>query len=309
MIKLILQFLIFPGFLFLVVIGGLLSYFDRKITARIQFRKGPPVLQPFYDIGKLLLKETIIPENSATLIFLLAPVLALCSSVIAGLLVFQPIFNLSTGFKGDLIVIIYILTIPAFSVVLGGTASGNPLASVGASREIKLLLSYEMPFLLAILSLVIKADFSIKFEDIIFHQTLFGPFINSISGFIAFIVIILAIQAKLSKVPFDLAEAETEILAGAYSEYSGVTLAMFKMTHYILLFILPVFVLSLFFGKLKFYGIHILWSILKILLIVLIVTLIRNTNPRLRIKDAMKFFFIYVNGLALFSVILAILGL
>jgi NADH-quinone oxidoreductase subunit H len=306
--KTLFNFLIFPGFLFLTIAGGVISWVDRKLTARVQFRKGPPFLQPFYDIGKLLLKETIVPENSSVLFFLLAPVLALTSSVIAGLLIFQPVFNLSDGFNGDLIVIIYFLIIPNLSLLLGGISSGNPLSAVGASREIKLLISYEMPSLLAILAIVIKADFSIKLDEIIFHQTLFGPFIKSISGIISFIVILLCFQAKLGKVPFDLAEAETEILAGVYSEYSGLTLALFKLTQYILFFVLPSFITTLFFGGLKFDGINIIWSVLKIFLIVFLIILIRNTNPRLRIKDAMKFFFIFCNLLAVISIILSILG-
>jgi len=306
--KVLFQFLVFPGFLFLAIAGGFLSWFDRKITARVQFRKGPPLLQPFYDFLKLLAKETVIPENTSPVVFMLAPIIALSASVIAGILILMPAFGISSGFKGDLIVIIYLLTIPAISLIFGGAVSGNPLSSVGASREIKLLISYELPFLLAILSLVIKADLSIKLEDIIYEQHLFGAFIGSISGILAFIVAMMSIQAKLGKVPFDLAEAETEIIAGAYTEYSGATLAIFKLNQYVLLFVLPSFVVTLFFGGFRFDGWGILWSILKLLAVVLLVTLIRNTNPRVRIKSAMRFFLVWMNLFALAAVILAIFG-
>ncbi len=141
-------FLVFPGLIFAGVTGGFLSWFDRKITARVQFRKGPPLLQPFYDFFKLLLvKETILPKQGSPLIFLAAPVFAVFGATMAGVFILLPLFNITTGFRGDLIVIFYLLTIPSFSYIVGALASGNPLAAVGGSREMKLILSYELTFL------------------------------------------------------------------------------------------------------------------------------------------------------------------
>ena len=135
----LIYFLIFPGLLFAAVAGAFLSWFDRKITAWVQFRKGPPLLQPFYDFFKLLLvKETIYPKYGSQLIFLLAPVFAVFGSTMAGVFILLPLFNITTGFKADLLVIFYLLTIPSFSYIIGALASGNPLAAVGGSREIKL---------------------------------------------------------------------------------------------------------------------------------------------------------------------------
>ena len=112
-------FLVFPGFLFLAVTGAILSWFDRKVTAMVQFRKGPPFLQPFYDFFKLLLvKETILPKNGSPLIFLLAPVFAVFGATMAGVFILLPLFNITTGFRGDLLVIFYLLTIPSFSYIL-----------------------------------------------------------------------------------------------------------------------------------------------------------------------------------------------
>ena len=128
-------FFIFPGLLFTAVAGAFLSWFDRKITARVQFRKGPPLLQPFYDFFKLLLvKETIIPKNGSPLIFLMAPVFAVTGAVLAGVFILLPLFNITSGFRGDLLVIFYLLTIPSFSYIIGSLASGNPLAAVGGSK-------------------------------------------------------------------------------------------------------------------------------------------------------------------------------
>ncbi|KPK83878.1 MAG: hypothetical protein AMS27_11575 [Bacteroides sp. SM23_62_1] len=310
MLKDLFYFLIYPGLLFMTVTGGLLSWFDRKVTAMVQFRKGPPLLQPFYDFLKLLLvKETILPAKGSKLTFLLAPVFALCAVIISGVLILMPLFNIKTGFSGDLIVIFYLLTIPSLSFMIGALASGNPLAAVGASREMKLIMSYELTFLLVIAGIVLKAEMNIRLFDILQQQNDTRIFIGSISGVILFIVMLFCLQAKLGLVPFDMAEAETEITHGSFIEYSGSAYALVKLTKYIMLLILPAFLVALFMGGFKFQGIHILWSVLKIVVVVLLLTLIRNTNPRVKIKQAMRFFFIWMNLLAVIAIILAFFGL
>ena len=309
MIKDLFYFLIFPGLVFSGIIGGFFSWFDRKITARVQFRQGPPLLQPLYDFVKLLLKETILPKNGSPTTFILAPVFALFGAVMVSVFILLPAMGIETGFNGDLIVIIYLLNIPSLMYIIGAMASGNPLASVGASREMKLILSYEVPFLLVLLSIVIKSGMSIKLTEIIAVQSQKGAFIGSVSGIIGFIVSLMCVQAKLGLVPFDVPEAEGEICDGVAIEYSGSTLAIIKLTKYIMLFIVPSFLAAIFFSGLNVEGIHILWSFLKVLVVVLLITLIRNTNPRVRIKQAMRFFWIWMNLLAIASVVLAILGL
>ena len=307
--KEIFYFLIFPGLLFSGIVGGFLSWFDRKITARVQFRQGPPLLQPLYDFIKLLTKETLIPKRGSQLTFLIAPILALFGAVISSVFVLLPLFGIKTGFLGDLIVIIYLLNIPSLSYMIGALASGNPLAAVGASREMKLILSYEVPFLLVLISIILKSEMSIKLSEIIAFQTANGAFIGSISGVIGFIVVLMCIQAKLGLVPFDMAEGEGEICDGITIEFSGTTYALVTLAKYIMLFVLPALVVALFFAGMNFEGINILWSILKVVLVVLLVTLVRNTNPRVRIDQAMRFFWIWMNLLAIVSIILAILGL
>lgn len=310
MVKELFYFLVFPGLLFSAVIGGFLSWFDRKITARVQFRQGPPLLQPLYDFLKLLLvKETILPKRGSQLTFLLAPVFALFGATMAAVFILLPAFGIATGFAGDIIVVIYLLNIPSVSYILGALAAGNPLANVGASREMKLILSYEAPFLLVLLMIVIKAGMVISFSGIIAYQQANGAFIGSISGVIGFIVLMMCIQAKLALVPFDMPEGEGEISDGITIEYSGTPYSLIFLAKYIMLFVLPALVVSLLMSGLPLQGWHILGSILKILLIVLLITLVRNTNPRVKIRQAMKFFWVWMNLLALIAVILAIFGL
>jgi len=302
-------FFIFPGLLFVAVTGAFLSWFDRKITARVQFRKGPPLLQPFYDFFKLLLvKETILPRHGSALMFLLAPVFAVFGAVMAGVFILLPLFNITTGFKGDLIVIFYLLTIPSFSYIMGSLASGNPLAAVGGSREMKLILSYELTFLLVIAGIIMKCGQQFDLYTIIQTQQAGSPFIGSISGVLLFIVGIFCIQAKLALVPFDMAEAEAEITEGIFIEYSGSAYALIKLAKYIMFFILPAFLIALLMNGFRLEGINILWAVLKVLLVVLILTLIRNTNPRIKIKQAISFFMIWMNLLAVIALVLIAFG-
>jgi len=302
-------FLVFPGLLFAGVAGGFLSWFDRKITARVQFRKGPPLLQPFYDFTKLLLvKETILPKHGSPLIFLLAPVFSVFGATMAAVFILLPLFNITTGFRGDLLVIFYLLTIPSFSYIIGSLASGNPLAAVGGSREMKLILSYELTFLLVIAGVIMKCGQQFDLESIIRTQQAASPFIGSVSGVLLFIVAIFCVQAKLALVPFDMPEAEAEITEGIFIEYSGVPYALIKLTKYIMLFVLPSLLAALLLGGFRLDGINILWSILKVLGIVLLLTLIRNTNPRIKIKQAVKFFLIWMNLIAVIAIVLIAFG-
>ena len=307
--KLLFNFLIFPGFLFTAIVGCLASWIDRKVTARVQWRVGPPILQPFYDFVKLLGKETIVPKAGNRLTFLAAPLVSLAALTLISTLLWRVLLWPQEAFLGDLIVVIYLLTIPSMALIISGAASANPLASLGASREMKLILGYELPFILAIFVPVIKSGGLIKLSELLLWQWNNGIFVASLSGFLAFIVVILCMQAKLGLVPFDMAEAETEIIAGPFIEYSGAPLAIYKLGRWMMLFVVPIFLVIMFMGGIVFNGWHILWGILKYVLLLVIVILIRNTNPRVRIDQAVRFFWGPVTGLAVLAVILSLFGL
>ena len=307
--KIAMQFLIFPGFLFTAIVGLLASWVDRKVTARIQYRIGPPWYQPLADIVKLLAKETLLPAGGARVLFLTAPLIGLAGVTLVSTILWLTNLNPSTGFIGDIIVVLYLLTLPALSLILGGFASGNPYASIGSSREMKMILAYELPFILALAVPIIKAGGVLTIGGILNYQQTGGIIIGSLSGTIAFIVAILCMQAKLGLVPFDIAEAETEIMGGPIIEYSGAPLAVFKLTKSMLLFTVPMFLIVIFMGGISTQGWSLLWGILKYVALLVIIVLIRNTNPRLRIDQALRFFWGHVTVLAVAGVILALIGL
>ena len=301
----LLEFLLFPGLLFTAIAGLLTSWVDRKVTALVQMRVGPPYLQTFYDNRKLLIKETCVPEDGAIGLFLLAPLLGLAGVTLASMILWRTLLDVQATFVGDLIVLVYLLVMPALSVMLGSFASRNPLASLGGSREVKLMIAYELPLVLAILVPVIQAN-SIRLGDLLTAQ---AP-IFSLSGVLALLVCIACTQAKLTIVPFDMPEAETELSGGALIEYSGPPLAMFKLTRAMMLFTMPVLLVVLFFGGVisgpgwlpPVIG-FLLWFVLVAVTIV-----VRNTTPRVRIDQAVRFFWGPVSLLALVAVTLAWLG-
>jgi len=297
------------GFLLTAVIGLLASWIDRKVTARVQYRVGPPLLQPVLDIIKLLGKETLIPAGSSKVTFFLAPLLALASVVLVSTILWVNTLNPRNTFVGDLIVVVYLLTIPSLCLILGAMASRNPLANIGASREMKLILSYELPFLLAVFVPVIHAGMSLRLGSILSYQAQHGVITGTWSGFLALVVAILCMQAKLGLVPFDIAEAESELAGGVLIDYSGATLAVFRLMKNMLLFTLPFFLVILFMGGVRFDGIHAVYGLLKYIGLVAVITVIRNTNPRVRIDHAVRFFWGRVTVLAVIALALAFKGL
>ncbi len=301
-------YFLFFGFLLTAIIGLLASWIDRKVTAKVQYRVGPPLLQPLIDIVKLLGKETLIPAGASKITFLIAPVIGLASVILVSTLLWINNIYPAKSFLGDLIVVLYLLVIPSISIIMGGFASRNPLASLGASREMKLILSYELPFILAVLVTVIKSGFTFRLGEILTFQAQNGAFVGSWSGTLALIVAIICMQAKLALVPFDIPEAETEIAGGPLIEYSGSGLAIYRLMKNMLMFTVPFFLIIVFMGGLRFDDIHLLYGVLKYIGLVALMTVIRNTNPRVRIDQAVKFFWGPVTLIAIIAIILALLG-
>jgi NADH-quinone oxidoreductase subunit H len=307
--KYLFLFFIFPGFLFSAAMGMIVGWVDRKVTARLQWRVGPPWYQNFIDCAKLLFyKETLLPRGASGAFFLGMPLVSAAAATLVSTIVL--VINLSpgSGFIGDLIVVVYLMMIPPAALMLGAFASQNTLASLGASREMKLMLSYELPFILAIIVPVMKSGYSIKLGEIIMAQQ--GHiFIGSLSGALSFVVMLLCLQAKLGFIPFDMPEAETEIMAGAYIEYSGKALGIFKISKAIMSFAAPALLITLYFGGISASAEGIARAILQYCLILFIMIVIKNTNPRVRIDQAVRFFWGFVTFAAVSAAALAYFGL
>ena len=290
-----------------VILGLIASWIDRNVTARVQWRVGPPFLQPFYDVIKLFGRETLVPETAKLTGFLLAPMLGLAGTMVASFILWYVAITGESGFGGDLVVVIYLLVIPSLALIIGGAASGSPHSVTGASREMKLMLGYELALLLAVTSVLVRqpqATFTLS--DL--HQAGGLSLAGGVSGVLAFIVALFCTQAKLGYVPFDLAEADTEIMSGPYVEYSGPPLAILKLTKAMLLATVPLFVITVFFGGVTFKGLGVLWFVLKYVLILVLVVLTKNTNPRVRVDQAMNFFWKWMSPLAIVAIILSYLG-
>jgi len=288
------------------VLGLASKWFDRKLTARLQWRVGPPWYQPFADFVKLLGKETIVPEDARPGVFLIWPLIGFAAVSVATTILWVANFRPETGFVGDVIVVLYLLAIPALGTIIGGSASGNPLAAVGASREIKLVLAYDLPLLVAILAAVFASTGNFRLGAL--ATTPAGSIPAAIGCVLAFVVALMCTQAKLGLIPFDIAEAECEIASGPFIEYSGTPLAVIYLTRAMLLAVMPLFLITVFWGGVNFNtvmgGVA---SVLKYVLILVLLTLVRNTNPRVRIDQALRFFWFMMTPVAVIAVILSFL--
>jgi len=292
-----------------LVLGLITSWVDRKVTARVQARKGPPWFQPIADVLKLLGKETLVPEGGGRVIFLYSPLVGLASMACAASLLGYVLVRPDIGFLGDVVVLIYLLMVPAVSLILGASASGNPIAIVGASREMKQMLAYELPYLIVVATVLYRSGLDLRLGSVIQAQVAGGWHLWSVSGILAFLVLILSTQAKLGLVPFDIPEADQELMGGIITEYSGPPLAMIKLQKTMMLAVMPLFIVALLMGGISLKGFGILWGLIKYLVIIVLIVLIRNTNPRVRIDQAVRFFWGPVTFVALVGLILAALGL
>lgn len=309
--------LIFPGFLFCFLAGMLLCGIDRKLVARMQKRVGPPVLQPFYDFFKLCGKETIVPAAAERITFMLSPLVGLAALVVIQL--FIPVFSF-TAFSGmaDIIVILYLLLIPAVSIILGGAASGSPYAGVGLSREMVTIISCELPLVLVLLAVAktvgsaIGTGLCFSLSEIAEYQTINGSLITKISMLPAAAAMLLIIPGETGNHPFDAAEAETEICEGMLAEYSGAPLGVFKLSHAVKMLTLTSLFVALFLGGLGT-GIVALDALLMFLLCAAItamsISFVHAVTARLKIEQVFKYYWTVVTLLAAVSLVLAWYGL
>jgi len=216
---------LFPSGIFLLLIGLFYQWFDRKLLAVLQNRVGPRWFQPLADTIKLLSKEEVIPDGVNPYLFIGLPLVALAGGLTAA--VYVPIAGLtpSYGFPGDLIVVLYLLSLLTLCTGLAGTNTLDRFSMIGATRTLTQLFSYEAPFLLALLGPALVAG-SWQVGTIASYAQNHWLILTQPLGFI---VALVGLMGKLEMPPFDAPEAHTEIVAGALTEYSGRGLAIFNL--------------------------------------------------------------------------------
>ena len=310
--------LIFPGLLFCILMGILLSGLDRIWVARMQRRVGPPILQSWYDFLKCCGKETIVPRHAKKTVYFAAPVVGFAALISIAL--FLPVVNGRPAFSGtaDLVVILYLLTLVSVCMIVGAASSGSPFAGVGLSREMVAMISYELPFVLVILALgkvTLTAEsglpLTFSLQAIWDYQAANGPLLFHWSLIPAAIAMLFVIPCEVGMHPFDVAEAETEICEGTLSEYSGPPLAVFRLTHMVKMYIMTALFYVLFLGGIST-GI-VAADVAIFILICVLLTFITMSLPhaacaRFKVEQVFRFYWTIVAGLALISLILVWLG-
>jgi len=260
----------------------------RKVTARIQSRQGPPLWQPYFDLLKLLGKEDIesgqTPVMQRFAAYLsLATVLTLAALVPMG-------YAAPLNGAGDSILLIYLLTLSGVCTLLAGLAAGSTYSLVGISREMMAMIALEPLFAVAIVAGAVQTG-SFRLDTVL-HGSVYAAVGVPWSGLVLFTVMLLSFPAFVQRAPFDISEAETELMEGPLMEYSGPKLALLKWAQMVKLVIYSALFVGLFVpwgsGLLFPFGWLIFW--LKVFGLVLLVTLVAATHARYRIDQAIRFF-------------------
>lgn len=306
--------IVFPGFVFLVGFSLLSEYVDRKVTARLQSRIGPPFYQPWADFLKLLSKEDIVPERADKRVFSVIPVVGVTAVLTAFVYIPMWCSHSIHSFTGDIIVVIYLLSLPTLLLFLAGWHSTNVFGTLGAVRGVTQLFGYEVPFLLALLSPALATGHW-SLSSIVNWQVNHVWFICYLP--LAFAVTIICLQGKLERVPFDAPHAAQEIVAGPFAEYSGPKLALMRLMGDMELVTGSALIATLFLGGFDYFGtlsgfagavVGFIVFLLKTLFIVFILACIQAVFARLRIDQMVNMCLRWLVPMAVFQ-LLIIVGL
>jgi NADH-quinone oxidoreductase subunit H len=293
------------AFVIINLLLGLFAYMtwvERKVLARMQLRYGPNrvgpkgLLQPIADLVKLIRKESFFPQSAVDALYIAAPVLSAFTALAAfSVIPFGPGWHIwKWNVSGEvanlpisLIVIFALSSLGIYGFIVGGWASDSKYALLGSMRTCAQMVSYEVSLTFAVLGVVLMGR-SLSLVDIVHKQAstfwFFGP------QFVGLVVFFVAGVAETNRPPFDLPEADTELVAGYHTEYSGMRFGLFQMGEYVNMITLSALAVTLFFGG--WYGpwspLGPLWFVLKLLAIIFLFLWLRATLPRLRYDQLMR---------------------
>ena len=303
MLSILFNILIFPGFLFVSVFGLFAEFVDRKIYARLQNRVGPPWFQPLADFIKLLGKEEVVPCAANPRMFKGAPLVSLTAVVSAFLYIPYAGKPSLFSFNGDIIMVFYFLTIPTLAFFIGGWYSRSLYSRLGSVRMVTQLFAYEVPLFMSILAPALLAD-TWSLQGVISFYALHPWF--RMFNLVGFAIALVALLGKLEKAPFDIPDAETEIVAGVFTEYSGKLLALVRLTLNVEMVAGAALLATVFlpFGQgLSGFAAFAVF-VLRILVVVGILSLLRTIVARMRIDQMISFCWQYLVPLAILQLLL-----
>ncbi|ALB45827.1 NADH-quinone oxidoreductase subunit NuoH [Clostridium beijerinckii] len=312
-VSIIMSLVYFIGIVAFVLLNAMfLIYLERKFCGYLQQRPGPNrfgpqgIFQSVADVVKLLGKEDIIPEKTDKLVFVMASLLVMVPALlIYAVLPFgknMVAVNLNLG-------LLYFLAISGVSsipILMAGWGSNNKYSILGGMRVVAQMISYEIPMIFSLFGVVMISG-SLNLTEIITAQNkVWFIFLQPV----AFIIYLIAATAELNRAPFDLAEGEQEIVAGPFTEYSGMRYALFYLAEYTNMFAISALTATLFLGGAS--GPLLpswIWFILKTYLIVLLLMLVRWTFPRFRLDHMMSLNWKYLIPISLINILLTGIGI
>lgn len=296
------------------------TYFERKVIGRMQCRIGPcevgplGLLQPFADMFKSLFKEDVIPTKADKPIFFIAPVIVLAPTMTSlAVIPFAENFIIADINVGMLF-ILATASLSVYGIILAGWSSGSKYAFFGGIRSAAQVISYEIAMGISLASVFLMAG-SVRLDEIVRAQYEYPLSMYAPHLFIGFIVFLIAALAETNRTPFDLPEAETELVAGYLTEYSGFRYALFFLSEYVAMFIMSSIMTLCFFGGwtiprfitdvLPFLGYvpGIIWFLIKVYAFIFFYYWIRATVPRYRFDQLMAIGWKVLIPLSLFNLL------
>ena len=306
----LLQVLIFPGIIFLLGLAFVYEWVDRKFYARLQNRYGPlhtgpsGFLQPFADFVKLLAKEDITPQAADKPLFAATPILLLAIPIAALFCIPMTGLTALVSFEGDLIYIIFLSTLISMVTFLAAWSSTNPFSIIGGLRAAFQMLGYEVPMAIVMVCPAIAAG-TLNISGIVAKQGTSGLWFI-LSQPLGFVILLICLLAEVKRIPFDIPEAETEIVAGWLTEFSGRKLALLRLSIDMELVFAAALTTALYLGGPA--GLApipaIIYFLVKTTIIVLIMSNLRALFARFRIDQMVHGSWKFLTPLAILQVIL-----